>query len=75
MMGDYLLNLSNKYIKHLNLKKINIDNFNNSEKNKISLRKLYTQNQYNNFIKNKLNADGKTKSSTRIINTLKNKYF
>lgn len=75
MTGDYLLNLSNKYIKHLNLKKINIDNFNYSDKRKISLKKLYTQNQYNNFIKNKLNADGKIKSSTRIINTLKNKYF
>jgi hypothetical protein len=74
LTGDYLLNLSNKYIKYLNLKKVNIDNFNKSRK-EISLKKLYTRNQYSNFIKNKLNTDGKIKSSTRIINTLKNKYF
>ena len=74
-MGDYLLNLSNKYINHLNLKKINIDNFDYKKKHKNFLKKLYTKNQYNKFIKNKLNADGDIKSSKRIIDSLNRKYF
>ena len=75
LMGDYLLNLSNKYINHLNLKKINIDNFDYKKKHKNFLKKLYTKNQYNKFIKNKLNADGDIKSSKRIIDILNRKYF
>ena len=38
LMGDYLLRLSNKYINDLDLKKVNIDNFNSENKNKTYLK-------------------------------------
>jgi len=75
LMGDYLMRLSNKYIKDLDLKKVNIDNFNSENKNKIYLKNLYNPTLYNRFIKNKLNSDGKIKSSDRIINIILKNYF
>lgn len=75
LMGDYLLRLSNKYINDLDLKKVNIDNFNSENKNKTYLKNLYNPTLYDRFIKNRLNCDGKIKSSDRIINIILKNYF
>ena len=75
LMGDYLLRLSNKYINDLDLKKVNIDNFNSENKNKTYLKNLYNPTLYDRFIKNRLNFDGKIKSSDRIINIILKNYF
>ena len=71
MMGDYLINISNKYINSLKLLKINIDNNVKINKKFFNERMSSSINNYDKFIKNKLKVDNNIRSSTKIIDTVK----
>ncbi len=73
-LGDYLTNLSNKYIDSLGLKRINID-----EKFSLKKKDMTIDNKtlklYDKFILNKLKVDGNISSDKRIANKIIQNFF
>jgi hypothetical protein len=74
-LGEYMSNINRQYVEALGLVSINID-----KKSKIIKKKLdscleASIKKYDNYIKNKLNADGTQMASKKITEFIYKKYF
>ena len=74
-LGEYMSNINRQYVEALGLVSINID-----KKSKIIKKKLDSCledsiKKYDNYIKNKLNADGTQMASKKITEFIYKKYF
>jgi hypothetical protein len=74
-LGDYMSNINRQYVEELGLVSINID-----KKLKIIKKELDSSlensiKNYDNYIKNKLNADGTQMASKKITEFIYKKYF
>lgn len=74
-LGDYLLNINNKYVKALNLFTFNIDNDFSITKDDCINKMNNSLNTYESFIKKKIQVDNNTPSAFRIIETIKENFF
>ena len=74
LLGDHFKKLSNKYIRALNLTKINIDQEFLLQKKDIILKNQSSK-FYNRFISNKLKIGGNITSDKRIYNEINKNFF
>ena len=75
LLGDYLQNIGNQYVKSLGLVSYDIDKYQNVKKIKLDKRLNDSIINYENYIKLKLTADGNNLSSVKILETILFKFF
>ena len=75
LLGDYLQNIGNQYVKSLGLVSYDIDKYQNIKKDELDKKLNDSIINYENYINFKLIADGNNLSCVKILETILFKFF
>ena len=75
LLGDYLENINRQYVQSLGLVSFNIDKKHNLNKNDLDFELEKSISNYENYINNKLMADGENLSFKKITDTILARFF
>ena len=75
LLGDYLQNISNQYVKNLGLISYDIDKYQNIKRDELDKKLNDSIKKYENYINYKLVGDGNNLSHVKITETILYKFF